>query len=72
MEKAIENICIEFSDSYLTSRTDYEDIISLKLSIMDIQDLRAILKHYGFRLESISILGYRKALAIFSKTHVSA
>ena len=71
MEKAIENICIEFSDSYLTSETSAEEIISLKLHIMYIEDLSDVLKSYGFNLESISVVGYREALVIFSKQKIS-
>lgn len=70
MEKAIENICIEFSNSYLTSSTDHEDLLSLKVSVMDISDLRRILKAHGFVLESISLVGFRKALVIFSKAKI--
>jgi len=71
MQTAIENICTEFSDSYLTSETDCEEIVSLKVHIMHLEDLAAVLGPYGFRLESINMLAYREALVIFSKLKIS-
>jgi len=65
VRKSINNICCEFSNSYLQSDTENEEILSLKINIFHTTDLSDILEDYGFELETLTMISQLKAVVIF-------
>jgi hypothetical protein len=53
MHKALQNICREFSDSYVCEKTNFYFIISAKINVDDLADFALVLNPFGFELQEI-------------------
>jgi len=71
MRKALQNICCEFSDSYVCENTSLYTLLSAKINIDDLNDFAQVLSSFGLELQEIQASSASDAncVAIFTKTH---